>query len=72
MSSVDARRAAAALPSVRDQRLDMFRGLALVMIFVNHAPGTIYENWTRAAPKSAPVALAPAAVADELALRRAA
>ena len=46
MSSVDVRRAAAALPSVRDQRLDMFRGLALVMIFVNHAPGTIYETWT--------------------------
>jgi hypothetical protein len=31
---------------VRDQRLDMFRGLALVMIFVNHVPGTIYENYT--------------------------
>lgn len=45
MSSADARRAAA-LPASRDQRLDMFRGLALVMIFVNHAPGTIYENWT--------------------------
>lgn len=30
----------------RDQRLDMFRGLALVMIFINHVPGTIYENWT--------------------------
>lgn len=44
MSSVDARRGA--LPVARDQRLDMFRGLALVMIFINHAPGTIYENWT--------------------------
>ena len=33
-------------PIARDQRLDMFRGLALVMIFINHAPGTLYENWT--------------------------
>ena len=24
----------------------MFRGLALAMIFINHAPGTIYENFT--------------------------
>jgi hypothetical protein len=24
----------------------MFRGMALVMIFVNHVPGTIYEGWT--------------------------
>lgn len=30
----------------RDQRLDMFRGLALIMIFINHVPGTIYENFT--------------------------
>lgn len=30
----------------RDMRLDMFRGLALVMIFVNHVPGTLYETWT--------------------------
>jgi hypothetical protein len=45
MSSVEARRSAA-LSSVRDQRLDMFRGLALIMIFINHAPGTVYENWT--------------------------
>ena len=44
MSSVDAR--SAALPRPRDQRLDMFRGLALVMIFIDHAPGTLYENWT--------------------------
>lgn len=44
MSSAEARRNA--LPSQRDQRLDMFRGLALVMIFINHAPGTLYENWT--------------------------
>lgn len=43
MSSASAR---AAAPMPRDQRLDMFRGLALVMIFINHAPGTIYEDWT--------------------------
>jgi len=30
----------------RDARLDMFRGLALVMIFINHVPGTIYETFT--------------------------
>jgi hypothetical protein len=30
----------------RDARLDMFRGLALVMIFIDHVPGTIYENFT--------------------------
>ena len=30
----------------RDARLDMFRGVALVMIFINHVPGTIYENLT--------------------------
>lgn len=30
----------------RDMRLDMFRGLALVMIFINHVPGTVFENWT--------------------------
>jgi len=38
---------AAPLPSgARDDRLDMFRGLALVMIFINHVPGTIYEHFT--------------------------
>ena len=30
----------------RDPRLDFFRGLCLLMIFVNHVPGTIYENFT--------------------------
>lgn len=30
----------------RDLRLDVFRGLALAMIFINHTPGTIYENFT--------------------------
>lgn len=37
---------AVALPGGRDLRLDMFRGLALVMIFINHVPGTVFENWT--------------------------
>lgn len=32
--------------SPRDLRLDVFRGLALVMIFVNHVPGTVYETLT--------------------------
>ena len=32
--------------SRRDPRLDVFRGLALVMIYVNHVPGTVYENLT--------------------------
>jgi hypothetical protein len=30
----------------REPRLDMFRGLALVMIFIDHVPGTFYENLT--------------------------
>ena len=33
-------------PGQRDERLDMFRGLALVMIFINHVPGTVYETFT--------------------------
>jgi hypothetical protein len=33
-------------PGGRDARLDMFRGLALVMIFINHVPGTAYEYFT--------------------------
>lgn len=36
----------AGTPAGRDARLDMFRGIALVMIFINHVPGTIYENAT--------------------------
>jgi hypothetical protein len=32
--------------SPRDPRLDVFRGLALVMIFINHVPGTVYETLT--------------------------
>jgi len=31
---------------VRDRRIDMLRGLALVMIFINHVPGTLYEMLT--------------------------
>lgn len=34
------------VPGQRDDRLDMFRGVALVMIFVNHVPGTVYEAFT--------------------------
>lgn len=30
----------------RDARLDFFRGLSLVMIFLNHVPGTLYEHLT--------------------------
>lgn len=32
--------------SGRDERLDMFRGIALLMIFINHVPGTFYEGLT--------------------------
>lgn len=41
-----AARDAGGVPVGRDARLDMFRGLALVMIFVNHVPGTFYETLT--------------------------
>ena len=33
-------------PSKRDQRLDFLRGIALVTIFINHVPGTSFENFT--------------------------
>lgn len=33
-------------PKVRERRIDFFRGLALVMIFINHVPGTPYETLT--------------------------
>lgn len=33
-------------PSKRDTRIDVFRALALLTIFVNHVPGTIYEYLT--------------------------
>jgi hypothetical protein len=32
--------------TTRDTRLDVFRALALLTIYVNHVPGTIYENLT--------------------------
>lgn len=32
--------------TTRDTRLDVIRALALVTIYVNHVPGTIYENLT--------------------------
>ena len=31
---------------VRDYRIDLLRGIALVMIYINHIPGTIYESFT--------------------------
>lgn len=37
---------AARAPSARDPRLDVFRGLCLVMIFINHVPGNAYEYFT--------------------------
>ena len=30
----------------RDLRLDVFRGLCLVMIYINHIPGNLFENYT--------------------------
>ncbi|BDA82604.1 membrane protein [Aureimonas sp. SA4125] len=30
----------------RDHRVDFYRGIALAMIFVNHVPGTLWENFT--------------------------
>jgi hypothetical protein len=30
----------------RDHRIDAIRGIALVMIFINHMPGNWLENWT--------------------------
>jgi len=34
------------LPGGRDHRLDIFRGLALMMIFINHVPGNVFEHLT--------------------------
>jgi hypothetical protein len=34
------------IPSTRDPRLDVFRGICLVMIFLNHVPGTVFEDYT--------------------------
>ncbi len=33
-------------PSHRDTRIDVFRSLALLTIFINHIPGTLYESFT--------------------------
>lgn len=33
-------------PKIRDLRLDLFRGLCLLMIYLNHIPGTVYEHFT--------------------------
>ncbi|MCD7059150.1 OpgC family protein [Pelagibacterium xiamenense] len=38
--------AASTAKSPRDARIDVFRGLALVMIFINHVPGTVFEHFT--------------------------
>lgn len=32
--------------TARDTRIDVFRALALLTIYINHVPGTIYENFT--------------------------
>ena len=33
-------------PRVRDYRIDLLRGVALVMIYINHIPGTMWEHLT--------------------------
>ncbi|WP_163363588.1 OpgC domain-containing protein, partial [Enterobacter cloacae] len=30
----------------RDTRIDVFRALALLTIFINHVPGTVFEHLT--------------------------
>src|SRR3954451_2592614 len=40
------KRMTAETTSLRDTRIDVFRALALLTIFVNHVPGTIYEHIT--------------------------
>lgn len=37
---------ASAPTSSRDHRVDFYRGIALAMIFVNHIPGTVFEDYT--------------------------
>lgn len=34
------------LKAPRDARLDFFRGLSLIMIYLNHVPGTVFEHIT--------------------------
>ena len=36
----------AGLAMPRDPRIDVLRGLALLMIFINHVPGNFWENYT--------------------------
>lgn len=36
----------AGAPLGRDPRLDVFRGICLVMIFINHVPGNMFEDYT--------------------------
>ncbi|WP_170984211.1 OpgC family protein [Rhodoligotrophos defluvii] len=38
--------ASAPLGSLRDYRIDFWRGVALVMIFINHIPGNFFEAFT--------------------------
>ena len=38
--------AATGTKPARDQRVDFYRGIALAMIFINHIPGVIWENYT--------------------------
>lgn len=40
------RAAVARTPSTRDPRLDVFRGICLVMIFINHVPRNAFEPFT--------------------------
>jgi hypothetical protein len=37
---------AAAIPGTRDLRLDFFRGLALICIFIDHIPGNLVADYT--------------------------
>lgn len=37
--------AAVGMPAVRDARIDIIRGLALLFIFVNHMPGNVVAGW---------------------------
>ncbi len=40
------RSGAVAPPSTRDHRIDFWRGLALLTIFINHVPGNVFEHVT--------------------------
>ncbi|WP_176846872.1 OpgC family protein [Roseicitreum antarcticum] len=44
--SPDSRVAPAAAATGRDHRIDVIRGLALAMIFINHVPGTVFGQLT--------------------------